>query len=309
MFRLIKDFNSNINEILLDTNSDETIEDYSNKITSFFENQRNRAIEAIKSNPISAERQDLANKKLIEDAKLQSEKIQSESQAEILIAKADLNARQESHNMSKQEWQQFDEETKLFSSGIFNFTTTFTNPIFDNINSLINFAFTLGYRAIIFLLCFGAWYTGLPNAIFYRIKKMLERDTKVQNQPQRIEPQERDTQQPIAVQNQPQRVEPQEREEMNEEELRYFREWRRDLSEEDRSEEDRRRQEEEDRRRQEEQPRRRGRRPRGTIGGTMKLKNKISKTKKNKRITRNKTKKNKRMNKKNKKTKRRNKKF
>jgi hypothetical protein len=286
MFGLIKEFNSNINEILLETNSDETIEDYSNKITSFFENQRNTAIDAIKNYPISEEMQNLANKKAIEDAEFESEKIRHQTKAELIVATAELNARQESHNMSQQEWKMFYDESKLVSDGIFNFTSTFINPIFEGINSIFNNLFNKSIYGLILILCFGALWTGLPNAIFRRIKRALERDT----------------QQPIAIQNQPQREvrEPERevrepREEMNEEELRYFREWRRDLREEDREEEDRREEEEEDRRR------RRGRRR----GGTMKLKNK---TKKNKRITRNKTKKNKRMNKKNKKTKRHNKK-
>ena len=282
MFRLINEFNNNIKKILLEENTDETIEDYSNKLQTFFKNQRNRAEDAIKSNPILEERQKIAMIKLIEDAKLQSEKIQSESDASEIIAKADIESRKLSLNRSQEEWDIFGKETQLVSNGIFNFTSTFTSPIFNGFNFVINNFITNGYNVIIFILCFGAtigiWKSGVFNAIFNNIKRKLERDT----QPQR------------EVREEPQREVREVREdrvgnqEMSEEESRHFREWQQELREEDRRREA-------TRIREEQQPRRIGRRR----GGTMKFK-KISKTKKYKRNTRNITKKNKKLNKKNK---------
>jgi len=228
--------------------------------------------------------------KLIEDAKLQSEKIEFESDASEIIAKADIQSRKLSLNRSQEEWDIFGKETQLVSNGIFNFTSTFTSPIFNGFNFVINNFITNGYNVIIFILCFGAtigiWKSGVFNAIFNNIKRKLERDTQPQREVREVreEPQRE-------VREEPQREVREDRvgnQEMSEEESRLFHEWQQELREEDRRREAARI-------REEQQPRRIGRRR----GGTMKFK-KISKTKKYKRNTRNITKKNKKLNKKNK---------
>jgi hypothetical protein len=171
---LIKDFNINIDDLLLETNSHDTIEEYSNKIFSFFENLRNRASEAIKSNPISEEKQKILNKINIDEAELESKKIQSDSEVEKILSDADLKSRVISTNISEQEWKQFSIETKLFTDGVYNFTSTLSNPIFDSINVFFNNFISKTYTLLILLICIGSWRLGLVNAIINRIKKSIE---------------------------------------------------------------------------------------------------------------------------------------
>ena len=289
MFKIIQDFNNNINELLLETSSDDTIQDYSNKISSFFENQRNRAIEAAKSNPISEERQKLSNIRNIQDAKLQSEKIKSETEAEKIVAETELESRKVSHTISENEWLQFYDESKLVSNGIFNFTSTITNPIFNGFNVLFNNLITKAYTLLLLLIFFGAWRLGLVNAILNRVKRVLEKE-------------------PTTVSKKPQeRIEDQTRiiEELTNEELEEYQKWRENLEDDKyyKDKADKIRQDFDEMLRNEEKTSttlvRRGKRSKQPVqrGGTIKLKNK--KTRKNKRITRNKSKKNKKFNKKN----------
>jgi hypothetical protein len=186
MFGLITSFDNDVNGTLFEAESSETIEEYSNKILSFFENLKEGANDALKSNPIAERIQKIDSARNMEEAELESKKIKSESQAEETIAKAELESRITSHNISEKGWKQFTLESKLLSDGIYDTMGTFVNPFFDTLNNYFNNILTKSYSLLILLICFGAWRLGLINSIFNWIKKKLELSIK-SNETNKIE--------------------------------------------------------------------------------------------------------------------------
>jgi len=178
MFGLITSFDYDINNILNETETSDTIEEYTNKIFSFFENLKKGANDALKSNPITERERKIADVRNMEEAQLESKKIKSESQVEETIAKAELESRIISHNISEKEWQQFNAETKLLSVGVYDTMGTFVNPFFDGLSYYFNNLLTKSYSLLILLICFGAsvaaWRTGLINKIFEQMKRRLD---------------------------------------------------------------------------------------------------------------------------------------